>query len=54
MEEEPNAIQSTVVTPDDKYIGLRAIGVGSGTRVQFKAPTIDLLLLIDDFLRKLK
>jgi hypothetical protein len=54
LEEEANAVETTVVTPDDNYIAVKGVGVGNGTTVQFKARSIDLMFLIDDFLRTLR
>jgi hypothetical protein len=41
-------------TPDGKVIAVRAVAGNAGTTVQFVAPTLELLALVDDFFRKLK
>jgi hypothetical protein len=51
-EREENVCRSVVVTPSDEVIALKAIAIGGNTSVQVMAPSIDLLLIIDDFLRQ--
>jgi hypothetical protein len=51
---DTNSVQGLAVTPDGKYIAIRAVANANNTTVQFKAPSIDLLQLADDFVRRLK
>jgi hypothetical protein len=53
-EKDTNSIQGTAITPDGKCIAVRAIASGNVTAVQFKAPSLELLSLVDDFLRGMK
>jgi hypothetical protein len=50
---EPSSVQAVAWTPDGKAVAVRAVAHTSGTTVKFKAPTIELLTLVDDFLRRL-
>jgi hypothetical protein len=51
---DANSVQGLAVTPDGKYIAIRGVANANNTTVQFKAPSIDLLQLADDFVRRLK
>jgi hypothetical protein len=48
------SLTSVLLTPDEKAIAVRASGTNIGTVVQFKAPSLDLLALLDDFFRRLR
>jgi hypothetical protein len=50
---ESNSVQAVAWTPDGKAIAIRAVANATGTTLKFKAPTLELLTLVDDFLRKL-
>jgi hypothetical protein len=52
LEREENVCRSVVITPNDEVVALKAIGIGGNTNVQVMAPSIDLLLIIDEFLRQ--
>jgi hypothetical protein len=47
-------LSCVLVTPDDKQIAVKAFGTPAATVVQFKAPTLELLTLIDEFFRTLR
>ncbi|OHT01725.1 hypothetical protein TRFO_31335 [Tritrichomonas foetus] len=52
--QEENRLQATVVTPDGHVVCFKAENIGpNSTNVMFKAPTIEMLVLIDQFLRNL-
>lgn len=46
-------LEATAVTPDGYEIAVRAVGNETATTVQFKAPSLDLLSLVDSVIRTL-
>lgn len=49
---EENRVQSVVITPSESSIPLTAFANGpTSTTVQFKAPTLQLLTIVDEFVR---
>lgn len=50
-EENKKIIQTNLMTPDLHSISFEAVGIENETSVMFKAPTLELLSLIDEFLK---
>lgn len=49
---EANLLKSLLKTPDNKIISIKATPNGNNTSIQFKAPSFDLLLVIDEYFKK--